>query len=74
MYCLQHFPLGNLKAARDADALTYWNEERVRSRVLTEKDSKKGLLHGVTKAGGHSHATFNPDTMLTHPVMKTNFI
>lgn len=69
IFCLQHFPLGNFVARGEAQAITYWNDERVKRRVAIEKESKTGLLHVFKRGGMQAHATFDPETMLTHPVV-----
>ncbi|KAI9083005.1 hypothetical protein K1719_035020 [Acacia pycnantha] len=67
MFCFQHFPLGQLKASKDDSAMTYWNDERVKSSGIIEKESNKGLLHGVRHPSVQSSTSFDPDTRLTHP-------
>ncbi|XP_028754490.1 uncharacterized protein LOC114713964 [Neltuma alba] len=71
IYCLQHFPLGKEKAAKNENAITYWDEEKVKARVKSEKNSDRGILHGVPSVGGASTSASNTGIKLTHPVSKS---
>ncbi|KAI9114660.1 hypothetical protein K1719_014358 [Acacia pycnantha] len=67
--------------------MAFWTDEKVKRRVLVEKRSKKGLLlHGkprqplpqasvplLPQASVPPSTSFDPDTMLTHPVVRTTY-
>ncbi|XP_028803410.1 glutamic acid-rich protein-like [Neltuma alba] len=73
IYCLQHFPLGKEKAAKNENAITYWDEEKVKARVKSEKNSDRGILHGVPSVGGASTSASNTGIKLTHPEIKRTY-
>ncbi|KAI9082837.1 hypothetical protein K1719_035167 [Acacia pycnantha] len=73
LFCFQNFSLGNIIASQQESAMAFWTDEKVKSRVLVEKRSKKGLLVCIKPRQPHTQpsvslsTSFDPDTMLTHP-------
>ncbi|KAI9072057.1 hypothetical protein K1719_045982 [Acacia pycnantha] len=77
--CFQNFPLGDVIASQQQSAMVFWTNEKVKSRVLDEKRSKKGLLVRVKPRQLHPQqsvsppTSFDPDTMLTHPEVRRTY-
>ncbi|KAI9077727.1 hypothetical protein K1719_040333 [Acacia pycnantha] len=44
LFCFQNFPLGDVIPSPHESPMAFWTDEKVKSRVLVEKRSKKGLL------------------------------
>ncbi|XP_028780789.1 uncharacterized protein LOC114737057 [Neltuma alba] len=61
------------KAAKNENAITYWDEEKVKARVKSEKNSDRGILHGVPSVGGASTSASNTGIKLTHPEIKRTY-
>ncbi|KAI9074160.1 hypothetical protein K1719_043875 [Acacia pycnantha] len=79
LFCFQNFPLGDVILSQHESPMAFWTDEKVRSRVLVEKRSKKGLLVRVKprqplpQASVPPSTSFDPDTILTHPVVRTTY-
>ncbi|KAI9113841.1 hypothetical protein K1719_015092 [Acacia pycnantha] len=87
LFCFQNFPLGDVIPSPHESPMAFWTDEKVKSRVLVEKRSKKGLLVRVKprqplpqasvpplpQASVPPSTSFDPDTMLTHPVVRTTY-
>lgn len=61
-------------AAEHESAMAYWTDDKIKSRVMLEKKSQRGLLARGSRPQPSvtPSASFDPDTMLTHPVMCDN--
>ncbi|KAI9121620.1 hypothetical protein K1719_008653 [Acacia pycnantha] len=44
LFCFQNFPLGDVIPSPHESPMAFWTDQKVKSRVLVEKRSKKGLL------------------------------
>ncbi|KAI9074780.1 hypothetical protein K1719_043257 [Acacia pycnantha] len=73
LFCLQNFALGDKVASEHESARAYWTDDRVKSRAVLEKKSKKGLLARASRSqpSDTTSASFDPHTMLTHPEVRT---
>ncbi|KAI9070603.1 hypothetical protein K1719_047430 [Acacia pycnantha] len=79
LFCFQNFPLGDVIPSQHESPMAFWTDEKVKSKVLVEKRSKKGLLVRVKprqplpQASVPPSTSFDPDTILTHPVVRTTY-
>ncbi|KAI9075488.1 hypothetical protein K1719_042536 [Acacia pycnantha] len=59
--------------------MAFWTDQNVKRRVSVEKRSKKGLLlrnkprQQLPQASVPPSTSFDPDTMLTHPVVRSTY-
>ncbi|KAI9089298.1 hypothetical protein K1719_029577 [Acacia pycnantha] len=59
--------------------MAFWTDKNVKRRVLVEKKSNKGLLlrskprQQLPQASVPPSTSFDPDTMLTHPVVRSTY-
>ncbi|KAI9102340.1 hypothetical protein K1719_023542 [Acacia pycnantha] len=62
-------------ASEHESAMAYWTDDRVKSRAVLEKKSKKGLLSRASRsqASDTTSASFDLHTMLTHPEVRTTY-
>ncbi|KAI9077677.1 hypothetical protein K1719_040364 [Acacia pycnantha] len=75
LFCLQNFAFGDKVASEHESAMAYWMDDRVKSRAVMEKKSKKGLLARLSRSqpSDTTSASFDPHTMLTHPEVRTTY-
>ncbi|KAI9089698.1 hypothetical protein K1719_028991 [Acacia pycnantha] len=87
LFCFQNFPLGDVITSPYQSPMAFWTDEMVKRRVLVEKRSKKGLLlrgkprqplpqssvPSLPQASVPPSTSFDPDTMLTHPVVRSTY-
>ncbi|KAI9073899.1 hypothetical protein K1719_044132 [Acacia pycnantha] len=88
LFCFQHFPLGYVIPSPHQSPMAFWTDENVKRRVLVEKRSKKCLLlrgkprqplpqasvPPLPQASVPPSTSFDPDTMLTHPVVWSTYV
>ncbi|KAI9083268.1 hypothetical protein K1719_034800 [Acacia pycnantha] len=69
LFCLQNFALGDVITSEHELAMAYWTHDKVKSRVVLEKKSQKGLPTRASRSQPSvtPSASFHPHTMLTHP-------
>ncbi|KAI9087916.1 hypothetical protein K1719_030246 [Acacia pycnantha] len=79
LFCFQHFPLGDVIPSPHQSPMAFWTDKNVKRRVSVEKRSKKGLLlrskphQQLPQASVPPSTSFDPDTMLTHPVVRSTY-
>ncbi|KAI9073920.1 hypothetical protein K1719_044093 [Acacia pycnantha] len=78
LFCFQHFPLGVVIPSPHQSPMAFWTDKNVKRRVLVEKKSKKGVLRSkprqqLPQASVPPSTSFDPDTMLTHPVVRSTY-
>ncbi|KAK4281527.1 hypothetical protein QN277_013007 [Acacia crassicarpa] len=73
IYCLQHFPLGPVQAPTVEDAIIFWDDNRVKTRVQTERESNKGLLLPYGDGVGQSSTQLQPEPIFSHPEIKRTY-
>ncbi|KAI9125210.1 hypothetical protein K1719_003826 [Acacia pycnantha] len=75
LFFLQNFAFGDKVASEHESAMAYWTDDRVKSRAVLEKKSKKGLLARLSRSqpSDTTSASFDPHTMLTHPEVRTTY-
>ncbi|KAI9119594.1 hypothetical protein K1719_009470 [Acacia pycnantha] len=78
LFCFQHFPLGDVIPSPHQSPMAFWTDKNVKRRVLVEKKSNKGLLRNkprqqLPQASVPPSTSFDPDTMLTHPVVRSTY-